>query len=190
MFKNIAKPTIVLTVICLVISAALAVTHAVTLDTIAQRTAEDTLKAQLVVLPAAQSFENKTIATADGEFTYAEGYDANGAVVGYVFQTNSAGYGGDIAVMTGIDTQNSVTGVTLLSNSETPGLGKKAENEDFTNQYKQSMPESGFQVVKGNNAGEGEIDAITGATITSNAVTDAVNQAITLYQQIQKGGAE
>ena len=90
--------------------------------------------------------------------------------------------------MTGINTEGQITCVTIIYFDETPGLGMNAQNASFTDMYKQTVPEGGFNVIKSGTAGDGNIVALTGATITSQAVTDAVNSAIDQYNEI-KGGA-
>ena len=83
--------------------------------------------------------------------------------------------------------KNSVKETHLfLSKDETPGLGMNAQKDSYKDQYKQPVPENGFTLVKGE-AAEGEISAMTGATITSTAVTDAVNAAIEQYNTIKEG---
>ncbi len=72
---------------------------------------------------------------------------------------------GTIEVMTGITADGSVSGVVLLSQNETPGLGANATKESFTGQYQQAVPESGFEVIKSGGAADGQIQAMTGATI-------------------------
>ena len=117
------------------------------------------------------------------------GLDSAGQPVGYVITVNGKGYGGSIKVMTGIGADGAVTGVVILSHSETVGLGANAEKEDFRNQYKQPAPAEGFSVYKaGQSGGEGKILAMTGATITSNGVTAAVNQALEIYGKLSKEG--
>ncbi|NLG93227.1 MAG: FMN-binding protein, partial [Clostridiales bacterium] len=96
-------------------------------------------------------------------------------------------YGGDLNVMTGIDKNGKVTGVVLLTIKDTPGLGLNAQNESFRNQYLQDVPEKGFELVKTGNAGKGQINAMPGATITSKAVTECVNEAVAQYQKIKEG---
>ena len=91
-------------------------------------------------------------------------------------------------MMTGISSEGEITGVVVLSHSETPGLGANAEKEDFRNQYKQAAPESGIEIVKYQTPAEGQIEAMTGATITTKAVTQAVNQAVEKFYTV-KGGA-
>ena len=90
--------------------------------------------------------------------------------------------------MTGIDAEGAITGVVILSHDETPGLGANAEKPDFLNQFLQQAPEGGLKVIKYQTPGEGQIQAMTGATVTSTAVTNAVNQAIAQYNTV-KGGA-
>lgn len=181
--KEILLPTIVLFLVCLIVTALLASTNMVTKDTIAeqQRLKTATLCAQ--VLPSAKEFEELPL---EGDSTYYKG-TANGAETGYVFTTESKGYGGTVQVLTGIDEEGNVTGVAILSHSETPGLGANATKDSFLEQYQQSGPDDGFSVIKSGEKAAGQIDAITGATITSRAVTDAVNTALDLYKTV-KGG--
>ena len=167
----------------LIITGALSVTNFITKDTIEALNLETEKEARTVVLPDAANFE-----AGDSEETYYVGKADDGSEKGYVFTTTAKGYGGTIQVMTGINTEGEITGVTILSLNETPGLGMNAQNASFTDMYKQTAPESGFNVIKSGTAGDGNIVALTGATITSQAVTDAVNSAIEQYNEI-KGGA-
>lgn len=180
-FKEILRPTAVLFVICVVVSAALAGTNLLTKDRIAQLEAKNAEASRKIVLPAAEEFQSQD----DG--AYYTGL-SGGETVGYVFETGSSGYGGTVSVMTGIDVEGNITGVVILSHDETPGLGANATKPEFLNQYLQPAPEGGLSVIKYQTPGEGQIEAMTGATITSTAVTDAVNQAIEQYYAV-KGGA-
>ncbi len=103
--------------------------------------------------------------------------DASGNAVGYVISSTSKdGFGGEVKITVGIDGENKITGIAFLSLSETPGLGMNAQNPEFYGQYagKDAQP---LSVVKGGGAGDAEINAMSGATITSSAVTNAVNAA-------------
>ena len=80
-----------------------------------------------------------------------------------------------------------MTGVSILSIDDTPGLGMNAKNESFRGQYLQDVPAAGFEVVTDGGAGEGEINALTGATITSKAVTTAVNEAVSQFNNLKAG---
>ena len=174
--KEVLKPAAILFVICVAVSAALAGTNMLTKDRIAQAAAQKAEESRMVVLPGAESFEES-----GGHYT---GKDSSGQAVGYVFETESKGYGGTVKVMTGVSTEGSITGVIVLSHSETPGLGVNAEKAEFRDQYQQPVANltGGIQVVKFQAPKEGEIQAMTGATITSTAVTNAVNAAIEQYQ--------
>lgn len=176
MKKQILIPALSLFLICAITSVLLAVANEVTRGPISALAEQTALEAQQAVLSEAVSFEEKT--AADGT-VYAVGLDASGMTVGYVFTTSSSGYGGLIKVMTGVNTEGAVTGVELLEINETAGLGMNAQEESFRDQYK---GQTGSIGVTKSSAGEGEITALTGATITSRAVTNAVNQALALYQ--------
>ena len=189
MAKSIIKPTVVLLVICIVVSGLLALTYVGTYDQIEKQNQNAVQQAIVEVLPGTDTYRESSLKVDGGESSYYTCMDSSGMLLGYVFQTISKGYGGDIEVMTGITLDGEVTGVELVSESETAGLGKKANEEDFRDQYKQAVPENGFTVVKGTASNPGEIDAISGATITSDAVTNAVNQAVDLFNRVN-GGAD
>lgn len=110
--------------------------------------------------------------------------DNNGNTIGYVFSaTSPSGYGGDVKIAVGVSTiTNKITGFTVLSHSETAGLGAKATNEDFKSQF-EGKSADGISYTKTGAADDTEIDAISGATITSNAVCEAVNSALAVYNQ-------
>lgn len=181
--KEVIKPAAILFVICVAVSAALAGTNLLTADRIARAAAQKAEESRMVVLPEAEAFQEKE--GEDGTHYIGLSKEApEGVVVGYVFETESKGYGGTVKVMTGINTEGNITGVIVLSHSETPGLGANAEKETFRDQYQQPVANltGGIQVVKFQAPNEGEIQAMTGATITSTAVTNAVNLAIEQYQ--------
>ena len=187
--KEILRPAVMLTVICLVVTALLAGTNLLTRDQIEQQKQEAARTSRELVLPGVTEFEEAKTTGAEGEeVSYCIGKNG-GEIAGYVFTTTASSYGGQIQVMTGIQADGAVTGVELLSINDTPGLGMNAQKEDFRAQYHQSIPESGqFSVIKSGEKQNGEIMAMTGATITSQGVTDAVNSAVALYQTV-KGGA-
>lgn len=174
--KSVLAPAAILFAICVVVAAALAGTNALTEGRIAQAQAQKAEESRMVVLPGAESFEER-----NGHYA---GMDGAGQTLGYVFETESKGYGGTVKVMTGISAQGEITGVVILSHGETPGLGANAEKESFREQFKQPAANlaGGLSVIKFQAPQEGEIQAMTGATITSTAVTNAVNSAIEMYQ--------
>ena len=180
--SDIIKPTVVLLVICLVTSLLLAITNEKTAPKIEENAKQTELKTRQEVLPAAAEFEESKL----GDVEYCIGKDAQGNPVGYVFVTASKGYGGKVKIMTGVTADGKVAGVQILELSETPGLGMRAKtDESFLKQFVDKL--GGIGVAK-NNPGENEIQALTGATITSKAVTGAVNEALEQYETV-KGGA-
>ncbi len=186
-FKEIALPAIMLFIIALVCTALLAGTNMLTKDRIADLAVQASTEAKAAVMSDADSFsEEKTVNVEGEDITYYDALDESGAVIGYVFNTNAKSYGGDISCMVGvsIDT-NKITGVKLTTINDTPGLGMKATAEDFLSQY---IDREGNIGVNKNTSTDTEIKAITSATITSKAVTTAVNKAFSAYETIKAGG--
>lgn len=191
------KPiTLVLAVVvtCVVAAAGLAATYAVTKDRIAEQdrlAQENSLKA---ALPDAQTFEEVTDAAilADAEAAAGEvqvngvfaALDESGNEIGWGLRLGSRGYGGYAQLVIGLDTSGSVTGVSVLSHGETPGLGSKVmEDKGFLGAFAE-LPE-GFtaQDVKG-------VDGISGATKSSRAVKHAVEAAGAIYADVLSKGGE
>lgn len=180
--SDILKPVIVLTAICLVTSALLAYTNSITKDKIAEQNVLAAQEAQKKVLPEAKEFETVN----EGKDTeYVIGKN-EGAIVGYVFTTTDKSYGGEIEVMVGIKPDGTVNAVEILTISDTPGLGMNAKNATFLDQFIGKIKDIG---VNKNEPGENEIKALTGATITSSAVTRAVNTALAQFETVT-GGAD
>lgn len=100
---------------------------------------------------------------------------ASEKVVGYVLNVEAKGYGGTISLLVGIDQKNAIKGVKILSHSETPGFGANAEKPSFIDQY--IGKQDSLKVTK-TTPKEDEIQAITGSTITSTAITEGVNSAV------------
>ena len=183
--KEIIVPAVSLFLICVVVTALLALTNAVTapkIDALAVET-QDASKKQ--VLSSAASFSDEKQIEKDGvSYTYYDGLASDGSVMGYVFVTSAKGYGGDISVMVGVLGDGTVAGVNILSINETAGLGMNAKNQSFLDQF---LGKSGEIGVAKNNPSDTEIQALTGATITSRAMATAVNTALSLYAEIGGG---
>ena len=179
--KEILVPAVSLFIICLVVTALLAVTNMVTAPKIDELAAERQNEAKKVVLSDAESFSDEKTVEKDGvQYTYYEGLSQSEEKIGYVFLTSAKGYGGDIDIMVGIGNDGSVKGVTVLSISETAGLGMNAKNDKFLNQYKDKNSE--ISVIKTGTPSDNEIQALTGATITSKAGGGAGPAALDLYK--------
>jgi Na+-translocating ferredoxin:NAD+ oxidoreductase subunit G len=177
-FKVLVLPAVILFSVCLVFTFLLAYTNKITEPRIEELAAANAEAARKDLLSDAKSFDAGA-AELDGEsFEYYKGLDADGKTTGYVFTTVSTGYGGDIKVMTGVDVNGAVKKINILELNETPGLGMNAKDDSFINLF---TGKSGVISVVKTKAGENEIQAMTGATITSSAVTSAVNKALKLY---------
>ena len=110
--------------------------------------------------------------------------DASGNKIGYVINlTTHEGYGGDISISLGIDSEGTVRGVEILDISETAGLGMKAKEARFKDQFKNKTVTQ-FSYTKTGATSDFEIDAISGATITTKAVVNAVNAGLALYNSL------
>lgn len=191
MKKNaIIKNAIILTLITLIAGLGLGFVYEITKDPIAQAQEKAKKEAWQAVFTDvdANSFEAqsvdekiaaKAIKSVGAKATVDEVCKAGDK--GYVITTtDKEGYGGDIKITVGITSDGTVNGISILSISETAGLGMKAKEPKFYDQYKDKKTEK-FVVAK--DGGDGEpIDAISGATITSRAVTGAVNVALAYYQ--------
>ena len=177
--EDIIKPVGVLLAICIIIPLALSVTNKVTVKKIAELEAANSKK-NMQSLIDADNFEE----CENGEITYYAAING-GKTAAYIFTESSKGYGGDVSVMTAIKPDGTVAGVAILDVSgETPGLGQNAAKESFFSQY--IGLKKGVSVLKnGAKAENNEVDAVTGATITSTAVTRAVNAALDDFEKVK-----
>ena len=199
--NKIIKNTLILTAITVVSGCLLGLVYEVTKAPIAAAQEAAKQEAYRTVLAEAENFEADTAfdaASASGIIAEAgiSGTDideiviaknASGDIIGYVITaTSHEGYGGDIKVSVGLLSDGTVKGIELLAISETAGLGMKAAEDDFKNMFKDKLVDL-FAVTKSGASADNEIDALSGATITSNAVTNAVNSALVYYQNVLGG---
>ena len=169
----IVKFAIILFAITFICSLLLVLCNELTHERIANLQKETENAARVEVLPEAESFAEIDVDTV------AEAYraeDKNGNLVGYCFKAEPSGFGGSISMMVGIDNNLRVTGVKITNMSETPGLGAKAGDKSWIEQF--SGKSDSVTVVKTGNAKDNEINAISGATITSKAVAEGVNNSL------------
>lgn len=175
--NEILNPIFVLTAICLIIAMALSVTNSLTSARISAMNLE-TKNREMAALLHADSYTEQTVAgyEADRNFSFYSAITGS-EVGGYIVTTSAKGYGGDIVVMTAFNTDKSVKSISILSaDDETPGLGQNVNKESFYSQFAGLIGNA--TVVKNQaDSSKGEIKAWTGATISSKAVTSAVNNA-------------
>jgi len=188
--SSVVKDALILTVITLIAGALLGLVQQVTAKPIEEQQAKTKNAACLAVFENAADFEDVGFdAEAVAEKLEAEGItkttvnsvtaakSADGSVIGYVVDvTNSEGYGGDIELMAGISDGGTVNGISFLSISETAGLGMKAKEPEFKDQFSGLAAER--VVLSKDNAEGTAVDAISGATVTSKAVLKCVNAAL------------
>lgn len=171
--KYILRLTLTLLAITAVVAGLLAVVNGMTEDRIAELNREKAEIAMREVLPA-DSYE--VLSTEfDG---VSEAYRAGNA--GYVVRVSTNGFGGAIDMMVGVSTDGSVTGISIVSHAETASLGANCTREDFRAQF---VGASGALAVDKDG---GTIEALTGATVTSRAVTEGVKLALAFVGEVQK----
>jgi electron transport complex protein RnfG len=203
MNKAVVKDALILTVITLIAGFLLGVVHEITLEPIATANYNIQQEAYKTVFEDADSFadiEGFDAADAteaiigdwpDDEIVGAvQALDSSGNLLGYVISaTTHAGYGGDITLSIGFQLDGTLNGYSITDISETAGLGMKAKEEAFSSQFV-GINESQLDVTKTGSTSDAEIDAISGATITSRAVTNAVNASIEYFNnELSEGGS-
>lgn len=180
--KILIKPVVVLFIISAVMAALLGGTNLLTKNKIAELSLKNELEAVSRVIDGEKTVQ--TVNLNGKEYTYYKSVE-NGELQGYAFKTSANGYGGSVSVITGFNTDGTITAVEITDVSgETPGLGQNAQKPSF---YEQFAGKSGTLNVVKNNPSSDKIKAVTGATITSTAVVNAVNEAHTVFEEITKG---
>ncbi len=181
--NDIIKPVAVLLAICIIIPLALSLTNRITKDKIAELDEKNSSETMASLIKA-DSFTEEGFKDGENEFTYNLALK-DGEIVGYIFKTAEKGYGGDVSVMTAVNVDGTVKSVAVLDvSNETPGLGQNAAKESFYTQYEGKT--SGISLLKnGADSAKNEVNAVTGATITSTAVNKAVNQALEQFKCVK-----
>lgn len=177
---SIGVLTLRLLIITLAAGLILGLVYTVTKGPIEQQQIMTANESRRTVMPGAENFEQMDLAAVgvDGE-TYGivediyRATDSAGATVGFTMAVRTNGYSPNLCLTVGIDSAGTVTGVDITSHEETAGLGANAANPEFLGQFLGA--DGPLVVTKTPTGATGEVVALTGATITSRAVTDAVN---------------
>lgn len=195
--KRIPKAAIVLCVITLIAGVGLSSVYKMTESNIKEQEIAAKAASYQEVVPEAVEFGSDEIMTAaidalDGA-VYGEtfgkvyvneavaGKDADGNVVGYAIGVTSAeGFKGDITISVGFAPDGTINGISFTEIGETAGLGMVCAEDSFKGQYA-GINTDAFVLKKGDASAENEINAVSGATISSTAVTNAVNAAIDFF---------
>lgn len=194
--RDIIKLSVVLFVITAVAAVLLGYTNYMTKDKIAEQIMLENQLARQSVMSEADDFEqidqNKIVSIAENlHFSdtdiVSEVYTAKKGdeLIGYTFKSLPKGFGGELSLLTGISLDGEITGMKVISHNETPGLGAKSTEPLFQDQYKDKSVEKSLIVVKTKPTNDNEIQAITGSTITSSAVTDGVNYSLEIFKELR-----
>ena len=173
-WNRIGKPIVVLSLICVIVTGALAATNEVTAPIITEATIAAENAARAEVLPEADSFSPVEGITVEGVSAV---YTAdNGA--GAAITASAKGYGGDVVIMVGIGPDGTITSIEVTEQGETKGIGSNVvSNPEYLAQYDGLSAAQSLVL-------DQDVDALSGATVSSTAVIDAVNAAIAAYNQI------
>lgn len=172
------KPAIPLTVISVVIALLLAIVNSVTADRIVQNTLIEKEKAIKGIFAECEAFSSADQSHFSNSVSDAGSVSgASGEIIGYYADVSPIGFKGEISLIVGTDTDGEVIGVSLLSASETPGVGTKATDSSYLSKYSGLKSEEVLSV-----------DTITGATISSRAVRQGISAALSTIESIIKEG--
>ena len=178
---------VALFVICIVAGGVLGIVFNATKDPIAAAENAKRTAAIKNVLPDFKTLKTVNVKSAmeNAEIPFHLAYDADNNFIGAAVETfTNKGFSGNISLMVGILADGTVKNISVLQHAETPGLGSKMEEETFKGQFNDKNPASfNFSVKKDG----GDVDAITAATISSRAFCDAVNRALSTFEN-NKGG--
>ncbi|MBM7556172.1 RnfABCDGE type electron transport complex subunit G [Halanaerobacter jeridensis] len=167
------KLIIVLTIIMITSAGVLTFVQQLTLPKIQSHAQQKKENAILTVLPGAEEYEQVD----KGNLTLYKGLDSSGNVVGYALQNSGQGFQSVLKIMVGLDVDaKKVMKVKILNQAETPGLGARIIEKQFKSQFNDKAFSDSFQAKK-------DIDAISGATISSQAMSDVIKGAIKKIQE-------
>ena len=172
-FKYILRLTVTLLLITAVVAGLLGLVDYLTADKIAELQNEKARASMMEVLPA-ENYEELSIEK-DGILA---AYQADS--LGYVVRVEVNGFGGAIDMMVGVKADGSVSGVSIVSHGETASLGANCTREDWRSQF------TGLSGTLSVDKDGGEIDSLTGATVTSRAVTQGINLALEFVEEVGK----
>lgn len=203
MKNKIIKDALALTLITLVAGVALGGVYEITKDPIAKQEAQAKAEAYEQVFTDAAAFEevemDDTLTKTIRDQLDQEGYkaqsieevmraeDQSGETLGYAFTVvTSEGYGGDIQFSMGVQNDGTLNGISILSIGETAGLGMNADTPAFKDQFVGKQVEK-LQYTKNGATQDDEINAISGATVTTNAMTNGINAGLCAFRVMEGG---
>ena len=186
--KAIPKPVIILLVITLIAGAALSGVYVTTADRIAQNNESASQAAYKAVVPEADTFQNLSVENGTNGTTEVQkvlkGVDGDGNTAGYAIAVhNSQSFDGGLTLVVGILPDGTVTGISFTELHETAGMGMRCDEPEFKSQF-ENVNVTAFTLNKGSTStADDTIDSVNGASVTSGAVVDAVNAALTYFAE-------
>jgi electron transport complex protein RnfG len=189
--RNLIKTGVILLIVCFATTFFLALVNNITKDIIVARAESDAKEQRMHVMPEAEDFKELTDFQDENEESIVkEAFEAykGEELVGYVFGAYPYGYGGQFKVTVGIAKDMTIQGVSLGENNETPGLGSKAGDEKFYGQFIGKDVSNGFEIVKSPPSKDNQIQAISGATVTSEAYMKAVQESAEFAERLAGSG--
>lgn len=179
--KEIIKLGVILFIITACSAMVLGFAHEITKEPIAKQVQATREEAMRQTLSQAENFKQVDVNFPEGSriLEINAGYKGDN-LEGFAIKVAPKGFGGSIEIMVGVSKDGIVQGIKILKHSETPGLGANAEDPSFSSQYEDKSGR--LSVTKGTPGGDNQIQAMTGATITSKAVTDGVNEVLQLLE--------
>ena len=183
--KNTIRMISVLTIVGLISGAALSFMYKYAHPLILDNQENRTEKAIFKIFPDAKSYDKETMEK--GEILF-KMKNKNGSFLGYAFLAEGNGYQGTVKLMAGIAPDlETLVGIEVLESQETPGLGQEITTDEFKKQFKglKALPEIAY-VKNAKPENPNEIEAITGATVSSGAVVSILNKKIKEIRKYEK----
>ncbi|HSV32144.1 MAG TPA: RnfABCDGE type electron transport complex subunit G [Atribacteraceae bacterium] len=187
--KNLWRNALILALACALAALSLGIVNELTADIIAQRLREELLQARRRVFVEAEEFEILSLPE-EVLARVAEEYNVhiletlaavgNGQQLGYIFRISTMGFAGRITIMVGVSSRDQrIVGVEVMEHEETPGLGSAITEPDFLDQFVAKPVGDPFRLGQ-------DIQAVTGATVSSRAVLEACLGAVRLFEEVKE----
>lgn len=187
--KEYLRLGLTLLIICAIAAGALALLNSVTAPIIAENTKQasyamyyDALGDTIDDIEDAPEDELANVQSSYSNITGVLNLVKGGEVIGHIFTVNSSGYGGTMENAIIIANEGDILGYRNISNSESPGFGNVISEESYYSRYDGKSVAEADQLVLGSGGGANEIEAISGATVSSNAVLTGLNEAVAAYK--------
>ncbi len=177
-------PLLVLVIVCLISTALLSITNELTAEARARQEELAILASKQKVFPAASSFKSLDVPAEYEAYIVSveEAYDGDERI-GYLVNASEKGYGGPVSVYVGITEDRKISGIDLIAQDETPGLGQNVQKETFYRQFIGSGAENRFSTSQ---SGDHliQVDAVAAATISSDAAINAINHSLDIHADL------